>query len=116
MGPEGVFGAGVPDDPARLNSLSETSCLPSNHAPLRPRQMKRPWLLIQAPSFLAEFFGFLWQRYFCMLAYSFLAPIVYRLGHQVFILASRVRLPVGVPCQKLPNPFPNTQSQVVVLQ
>ncbi len=25
------------------------------------------------------------------------APIVYRLGHQVFILKSGVRLPVGVP-------------------
>ena len=28
---------------------------------------------------------------------SFNAPIVYRLGHQIFILRSGVRLPVGVP-------------------
>jgi hypothetical protein len=30
-------------------------------------------------------------------ACSFCGPIVYRLGHQVFILESRVRFPVGLP-------------------
>jgi hypothetical protein len=43
MGPEGVFGAGVPDDPARRNTQPETSCQPGNHAPVCPKQMKQPW-------------------------------------------------------------------------
>jgi len=37
LGPEGAFGAGVTDDPARRFARPETGCLPGNGAPVCPR-------------------------------------------------------------------------------
>jgi len=38
-----LFGAGVIDDPARRNTRPELRCRPGNLAPVRAKQMKRPW-------------------------------------------------------------------------